>query len=489
MDSNAGVQLDETTRREELLRRFQTRDRSADGEFVVGVVTTGIYCLPSCAARKPRPENVRFFSDPPGAREAGLRACLRCRPDHFYRGFDPEREAFRDLVARVRRDPADFQGLSALQAASKMGATKLHALFRKHAHLTPAAFLVRERLRRARELLARDRAGVVDVAFASGFESSSTFHAHFRTANGMTPAAYRRLTGQNAFTLELPGSASWDELQRFFGRDLQGISERASSGRLTKGVVLDGLPLALELTRKGTGQVRVELRSRRRLAPSAARAAQALLVRWLGLESDCAGFERRGAREADVRRLVAGRRGLCIPRSSDIFEGLVWVIVGAQVNVAFAAICRSALIELAGTRLEPGFHAHPTPEQVAALDYGQLVARQFSRRKAEYLIDAARALVAGELDLEGLRLEPATHALERLRQVRGLGPWSVNYLGLRSYGFEDCAPAGDVALAEALKRFLELDQRPDPERTAELMQPFSPHRSLATYHLWKTLST
>ena len=72
--------------------------------------------------------------------------------------------------------------------------------------------------------------------------------------------------------------------------------------------------------------------------------------------------------------------------------------------------------------------------------------------------------------------------------VRGLGPWSVQYLSLRAYGFEDCAPIGDVALAEALKRFFALDERPDGDEATRLMEPFAPHRSLATLHLWKSLA-
>ena len=76
---------------------------------------------------------------------------------------------------------------------------------------------------------------------------------------------------------------------------------------------------------------------------------------------------------------------------------------------------------------------------------------------------------------------------ERLGAVRGLGPWSVQVLCLRSYGFEDCVPVGDVGLAAALERFFALDERPDATATARLMEPFAPHRSLASYHLWKTL--
>ena len=64
---------------------FTRRDRTFDGRFVIGVLTTGIYCRPSCAARQPQRQNVRFFADSREARDAGLRACKRCRPDEVAR--------------------------------------------------------------------------------------------------------------------------------------------------------------------------------------------------------------------------------------------------------------------------------------------------------------------------------------------------------------------------------------------------------------------
>jgi AraC family transcriptional regulator, regulatory protein of adaptative response / DNA-3-methyladenine glycosylase II len=481
------VQAELTLERDELLRRFYARDPAHNGAFVVGVLTTGIYCLPACRARSPRPENVRFFADEGAARAAGLRACKRCRPDDFYRRFDPERERARELAAAVRADPARFADTAALARQAGLGATKLNALVRRQYHLTPADFLTGARVRRAQAALFEERVSVLDAAAAGGFESPSAFHENFRARTGMTPAAYRELGKTAEFRLALPEGFRAEELGSFFGRDAEGRTERVRGSSLTQATLLEGAPARIELE-LGDGEARVRLAAERKLPRTAWRAAHERVARWLGLESDPPGFERRAARSREVARLVRGRSGLRIPRSGSIFEGLVWVVVGAQVNVSFAATCRAALIELAGTKLAGGFVAHPTPEEVARLDYADLTRRQYSRRKAEYLIDAARALVTGELDLEGGRLEPVPLVAERLGAVRGLGPWSVQYLLLRAYGFEDCAPIGDVALAEALKRFFELAERPDAARATELMEPFAPHRSLATYHLWKTLS-
>lgn len=485
MGSNERVTGGLILERDELLRRFHARDPAHQGEFLVGVLTTGIYCLPGCRAKMPKAENVRFFADESAARAAGLRACKRCRPDDFYRHHDPDRECVRALTAEVRADPARFADTAALARSAGLGATKLNALFRRHYHATPADFLTRARVRRSQEQLFAARASVLDAAGESGFESASAFHENFRALTGMTPAAYRELGQAAEFRVALPTGFRASELADLFGRDPEGRTERVRAMTLTKALLLEGVPARIELE-LGSENARVTVASARKAPREAFRAAHERVVRWLGLESDPAAFERRAARSKDIARLVRGRAGLRLPRSTDLFEGLVWVVVGAQVNVSFASTCRAALIELAGTRVGD-FSAHPTPAEVARLDYADLERRQFSRRKAEYLIDAARALVAGQLDLEGGRHEPVPLVAERLGAVRGLGPWSVQYLLMRAYGFEDCAPIGDVALAEALKRFFELDERPDAPAATRLMESFAPQRSLATLHLWKSL--
>jgi AraC family transcriptional regulator of adaptative response / DNA-3-methyladenine glycosylase II len=115
------------------------------------------------------------------------------------------------------------------------------------------------------------------------------------------------------------------------------------------------------------------------------------------------------------------------------------------------------------------------------------VRRQLSRRKAEYLLDAARAIAAGDLPLDELARGPAP-ALERaLLERRGIGPWTARYVMLRACGLADCVPVGDAGLAAALERFFALPARPGPEETEALMLPFAPHRSFATNHLWTSL--
>lgn len=486
--------------RDVMLDAFLGRDTTWNGRFLSGVLTTGIYCLPSCSARKPRPENVRFFATEAEARQAGLRACLRCRPDRFYRGEDPDLSAVETLVEAVREDPSAYPTTRELARAAGVGATKLNALFRAHLQRTPAAFLGRERTRAAAGRLAAG-AGVTEAAYAAGYESMSAFHDAFRREYGLTPGAWRTYVhGRNggaaragsgaaregAFTLALPRGYRAADAFRLLGRDPESPSERVDGRHAAKALMADGQPvlLRMELAR---GEVRCTVEGLDPLSPEARAHAHAAARRLLGLGVEPGPFERHVAADPRLAVVAEGRRGLRLPGTADVFEALTWAILGQQVNVAFAATLRRAVIHLVGVQAPGGLLAHPDPSRVADLDPGALRARKLSGRKSEYLLGGAAAAATGELHLEAFPLDPATRVEKRLLALRGLGPWSAHYIMMRGCGFPDCVPVGDTGLTEALRRLHGLDERPDTSRTLELMEPFAPWRSLATLHLWQSL--
>jgi AraC family transcriptional regulator of adaptative response / DNA-3-methyladenine glycosylase II len=112
--------------------RAEARKGKFNGKFILGVMTTGIYCLPSCAARPPKPQNVRLFTTEAEAKAAGLRACKRCRPDLYYKGEDENVALFQGLASRVAAAPESFADASALAREAGVSLTKLGDLFRDH---------------------------------------------------------------------------------------------------------------------------------------------------------------------------------------------------------------------------------------------------------------------------------------------------------------------------------------------------------------------
>jgi AraC family transcriptional regulator of adaptative response / DNA-3-methyladenine glycosylase II len=458
--------------------RAQARAGKFDGKFIMGVMTTGIYCLPSCAARPPKPENVRVFAAEADAKAAGLRACKRCRPDLFYRGEDEDVALFEGLAARVQAAPEDFVSTAVLARAAGVSQTKLGDLMRTHAHLAPAQWLRRERVARAADLLLASRAKVVDVGFAAGFESESVFHRQFLALMRMTPGAYRALGGAATFLIQLPAGYRAREVLAYHARDPDGPTERSEGTRIWKALLTEDGPAILELSLEREGAW-ASVHADTRLGPAAMGFLHRAALRMLGLTLEVTPFETRHA------PFAAPRRGLRLPQLATGFDALAWGIVGQQIHIKFAGSLRRELIEIAG---KPVGHmrTHPSPEDVANISVATLHARRYSRAKAHYLIDAAAAVARGELDIERLTQGSAVAAEKRLTAQRGIGIWTARYVLMR-LGFADAAPVGDSALATALQRLHKLPERPDAEATARLMSAFAPHRSLATMHLWTYL--
>lgn len=472
-----------------MYQRILAKDRSYDGRFVTGVLTTGIYCLPSCPARKPKPENVRFFGGEAAAVAEGLRPCKRCRPELFYRGEDWDQALFSGLLARLRSDPAAFTEIGDLAKACGISSTKLNDLVRTEAHLTPAALLHRERIDLACRLLLESKDRVLDIAYGTGYDGEATFHRQFLAATGMTPGSYRELRRVRHFQLQLPAGFRAEEALAYHGRDVDGPAERRiGSDRLLKALSLAGSAVVLELAFTGD-RLDCRVTSDHPLSPAAMAEAHRIVLRMIGLTSDAGGFEARAKRDTAIRRLTAAQLGLRIPLTPTLFEALAWAIIGQQINLAFATSLRRSLIEIAGTKVPgaSGMRVHPDAEAVAALAPSDLTSQRFSRSKAAYLIDAARLIAAGDLDLAALGDGGVRQAESRLLAIRGLGPWTANYIMLRGFGFADAVPVGDSALATALHRFFDRPARPDAKETALLMAPFAPHRSLATCHFWASL--
>lgn len=162
------------------------RDARADGRFVFAVKTTGIYCRPSCPARRPRRENAEFFATPARAESAGFRACRRC---------DPRGEGAVAAEARLVREAKrllaaeDAPRVSAVARALGVAPSKLSRAFARSAGVTPKAFATAARLDAFKRGAQRD--GVTEAQYAAGFSAPSRLYASSR-ALGMTPGAWAR---------------------------------------------------------------------------------------------------------------------------------------------------------------------------------------------------------------------------------------------------------------------------------------------------------
>ena len=399
---------------------------------------------------------------------------------------DLDRDAVEAVVAAVRQEPAAFADIDALQAADGFGPARLRRLLVRHYHLDPAALLRQSRVARTRELLRTTRWRETDVGLAVGYESKSALRDDFLRATGMSPSGYRRMLGRREFVLRLPRDFAVAETWRYLGRDAERTTEWVS-GSTARRVLRHGRrQVVVELEQRGD-RLAVRIPAKSPPPPAAMAAFHDQLWRWLGLAAEPDAFERKAARQRGWRALLRRQRGLRLPQTPTVFEGVVWSMVGQQVNLAFAYRLRRVLTTLCQPRARDGLRGHPTPAEVARLDYRDLTRRQFSRRKAEYVIDAARLAAGRRTGFEGWAAQAATRVAAELEAIRGVGVWTQQYVLMRACGFADCVPIGDAGLVKALWRFHDLNARPDAAQTRSLMAPLAPFRSLATAHLWASL--
>ncbi|HYI48781.1 MAG TPA: bifunctional DNA-binding transcriptional regulator/O6-methylguanine-DNA methyltransferase Ada [Allosphingosinicella sp.] len=164
---------------------FDRRDRSWDGRVIGGVKTTGIYCRPSCPARRPKRENVEFFPDGAAARDAGYRACLRCLPDEVNR-----EEAALGKVFALLEAAEEAPSLDTLATAVGYSPHHFHRLFKRATGVTPAAYYRSLRARRAEAALAGN-ARITDAIYDAGYSGPGRFYADAASRLGMTPSAWR----------------------------------------------------------------------------------------------------------------------------------------------------------------------------------------------------------------------------------------------------------------------------------------------------------
>jgi AraC family transcriptional regulator of adaptative response/methylated-DNA-[protein]-cysteine methyltransferase len=161
------------------------RDRRADGKFYLSVATTGVYCRPSCGARRPRRENVAFHATTEDAVRAGFRPCKRCRPDETDRRAAAVAQACR-LIAEAETPPS----LADLAEAVGMSPFHFHRVFKAATGVTPKAYADAERAKRVRAAL-DSKGTVTEAIYDAGFNSNGRFYASAPGRLGMTPTRFR----------------------------------------------------------------------------------------------------------------------------------------------------------------------------------------------------------------------------------------------------------------------------------------------------------
>jgi AraC family transcriptional regulator of adaptative response / DNA-3-methyladenine glycosylase II len=474
--------------RKQCYSAVSSRDPRFDGRFFIGVRTTGIYCRPVCPARTPLIENVRFFACAAAAEEAGFRPCRRCRPETA-----PGTPAWNGTSATIARalrligeGVMDERGVDSLAERLGIGGRHLRRLFSERLGASPIAIARTRRTHFAYRLIIETDMPISQIAFASGFGSLRRFNAAIREAFAASPTALRRSRTKDprkmareeaeglVLRLAYRPPYDWDSILRFLAqRAIPGIEE-VVEGAYRRSVVLADHPGMIEVRHSPEGNgLLLRVGS---LPSSDLMRVVERVRRQFDLDADPIPIASSLERDPVLSAAIAKRPGLRVPGAWDPFEIAVRAVIGQQVSVAGARTLAGRLVRACGEVLPNASgsvtHLFPTPEAVARADLGTIgVTRARS--------SALRALSIAIRDHAEI-LDPSRgleETIERLKRIRGIGPWTAGYIAMRGLGEPDAIPFGDLGLRRALGDATMQEVEIHAER-------WRPWRAYATVHVW-----
>jgi DNA-3-methyladenine glycosylase II len=253
-------------------------------------------------------------------------------------------------------------------------------------------------------------------------------------------------------------------------------------------VCVDGGPVALSVTQVAGSEVpRLSVRlAGRPIDRSAERHARSALDGLLGLTVDLTDFATKAAEDPLLGPLAERMRGLKPPRFPTVFEALVNGVACQQLSLAVGIHLLNRLTADHGRPASDdpcGPRAFPGPEDLATLALGELKRHGFSMTKARTIVETARSIVAGDLDLEHLERLDDPAAVGRLTSLRGIGRWTAEYVLLRGLGRLHVFPGDDVGAHNKLRRLFGIDTRLDHESVQQLVARWQPYAGVVYFHL------
>lgn len=495
---NCTSNLNDKASRHALYAAFASGDARFDGRVFVGVSSTGIYCRPVCTARMPKFENCTFYRSAAEAEAAGFRPCMICRPETApgMAAVDAQSNLARRAAVLLREECASGESIERL--AARLGYTDRHLrrAFEAEFDVTPVQYLQTCRLLLAKSLLTDSNLPIAHIAHAAGFSSVRRFNQLFKEHYRMTPSDLRKRGGKtretaDGITVRLGYRAPYrfSELLNFFAvRALVGVEvvTESSYARTARIPLSDGS--------EARGWVRVQDDEVRHAL--VVTMSESLLP---CVSQVCARIRRQFDLDCNPQAVIEGIRslddvapgaaveGTRVPGCFEPFETTCRAILGQQVSVAaanrFAARVASSYGTSVDTPIDGLVLSFPTAAELVALDDSQGLEEAFGplgiiRTRAHTIATLARMAQSGEL-VFGAEADPEEQ-MKRLLDVKGIGPWSANYIAMRTLCYPDAFLETDAGVAHAL---------PDltPKQRAKLAEEWRPWRSYANICLWNSL--
>lgn len=471
---------------------LKSKDGRFDGQFFVGVSSTGIYCRPICHAKLPKRQNCTFFESPAQAEAAGYRPCLQCRPELApgMAPVDSERTLAKKAARLLREECGSSIDFGAF--AGRLGYTDRHLrrAFTDEFGVSSNQYLQTCRLLLAKQLLTTTDLRVSHIAEMAGFGSTRQFNEIFKKHYNLTPSSLRH--GRRApkdgegidVELDYRPPFAWDRLLGFLEmRAIPGVEVVRDGAYFRSARLPDSHG---EMARGWISVMPQEGRNRVivRVSSSLLGVVPQVIARVRHqFDLDCnpvaidEGLQRFAEQFPDA--YLAGTR---LPGCFDAFEMCVRAVLGQQISVKGASTLAGRVAERFGTPLDAPIegikYTFPSATTVTGLGdkaQDELGSLGIVGARTRTICSLAQAISEGSIDL-AYGADPSV-TIPALVELPGIGPWTAHYISMRATGNPDAFPATDLGVKKALEGF----SQKEIENVAEGWRPW---RSYATINLW-----
>jgi DNA-3-methyladenine glycosylase II len=288
--------------------------------------------------------------------------------------------------------------------------------------------------------------------------------------------------------LPVPNEFNFESNFQFLQRSPKEILHRIEEGRVVKLLRVDK-ELILFSVREGKQTLIIDFLLNDP-SPAGGEIVKKFVREWFDLETDLKPFYTLAKGDDLLKEIVKRHHGYRIIGQPDLFESLIWAVLGQQINLAFAYTLKQRFVEQHGERLEfegKHYHLFPLAEKVCQLNPDHLLQLQFSRQKANYTVGISLAFAEGRISKAKLAGMSLLEAKEELMKIKGIGNWTANYALMKTFRHPDAFPLEDAGVHNAIKNQLGLKSKPSLDRVRKIFKKYKGWEAYATLYLWKSL--
>jgi len=288
--------------------------------------------------------------------------------------------------------------------------------------------------------------------------------------------------------IPFPEIFSYDLCLSFLKRSPKEILHRIENDAVTKAISIGGQVVIFQIKSLGN-ELHVDSLNAKPNAKTEFQ-VETYIREWFDMETDLKPFYKLARKDDLLKDLVKNFHGYRIIGQPDLFESLVWAVLGQQINLQFAYTLKQRFVQQFGERIALGkkeYYLFPEPKLVAALGDDDLLPLQFSRQKSRYVKLIGEAFAAGVVSKDSLGKLSFEEAKEELMRIKGIGNWTANYALMKTFRYPNAFPLEDAGLHNALKNLKGMKKKPSLTQVQRIFKNYKGWEAYATLYLWKSL--